>query len=109
MIRRQPRSTRTDTRFPYTTLFRSIVAHLGADQLEMAAHQSQGFRVDIEALFLRQMEQPQHLDRLLLEQALAARIDAAALDLETVDGLRPFHAGADRRQDRKRTRLNSSH
>src|SRR3546814_18061672 len=25
MIRRQPRSTRTDTRFPYTTLFRSGV------------------------------------------------------------------------------------
>src|SRR3546814_10347352 len=27
MIRRPPRSTRTDTRFPYTTLFRSIVEH----------------------------------------------------------------------------------
>src|SRR3546814_5564727 len=26
MIRRPPRSTRTDTRFPYTTLFRSIAA-----------------------------------------------------------------------------------
>src|SRR3546814_9492677 len=26
MIRRPPRSTRTDTRFPYTTLFRSISA-----------------------------------------------------------------------------------
>src|SRR3546814_7373886 len=26
MIRRPPRSTRTDTRFPYTTLFRSCVA-----------------------------------------------------------------------------------
>src|SRR3546814_11853476 len=25
MIRRQPRSTRTDTLFPYTTLFRSVV------------------------------------------------------------------------------------
>src|SRR3546814_14145445 len=25
MIRRPPRSTRTDTRFPYTTLFRSVV------------------------------------------------------------------------------------
>src|SRR3546814_10287541 len=25
MIRRPPRSTRTDTRFPYTTLFRSII------------------------------------------------------------------------------------
>src|SRR3546814_2235519 len=27
MIRRPPRSTRTDTLFPYTTLFRSIVTH----------------------------------------------------------------------------------
>src|SRR3546814_16036317 len=27
MIRRPPRSTRTDTLFPYTTLFRSIRAH----------------------------------------------------------------------------------
>src|SRR3546814_2546506 len=27
MIRRPPRSTRTDTLFPYTTLFRSIAAH----------------------------------------------------------------------------------
>src|SRR3546814_1180132 len=29
MIRRPPRSTRTDTLFPYTTLFRSIGAHEG--------------------------------------------------------------------------------
>src|SRR3546814_1602623 len=29
MIRRPPRSTRTDTLFPYTTLFRSHVAGLG--------------------------------------------------------------------------------
>src|SRR3546814_10208354 len=28
MIRRPPRSTRTDTLFPYTTLFRSNAAHL---------------------------------------------------------------------------------
>src|SRR3546814_10510942 len=28
MIRRPPRSTRTDTLFPYTTLFRSVVAPL---------------------------------------------------------------------------------
>src|SRR3546814_7279295 len=27
MIRRPPRSTHTDTLFPYTTLFRSLVAH----------------------------------------------------------------------------------
>src|SRR3546814_20925356 len=29
MIRRPPRSTRTDTLFPYTTLFRSILRHHG--------------------------------------------------------------------------------
>src|SRR3546814_6337445 len=31
MIRRPPRSTRTDTLFPYTTLFRSKCARQGAD------------------------------------------------------------------------------
>src|SRR3546814_3392375 len=30
MIRRPPRSTRTDTLFPYTTLFRSHPAHLNS-------------------------------------------------------------------------------
>src|SRR3546814_1112574 len=29
MIRRPPRSTRTDTRFPYTTLFRSYIRGIG--------------------------------------------------------------------------------
>src|SRR3546814_10375575 len=31
MIRRPPRSTRTDTRFPYTTLFRSAGEHCSSD------------------------------------------------------------------------------
>src|SRR3546814_2579161 len=31
MIRRPPRSTRTDTLFPYTTLFRSASASISAD------------------------------------------------------------------------------
>src|SRR3546814_21007482 len=30
MLRRPPRSTRTDTLFPYTTLFRSIIIFVGA-------------------------------------------------------------------------------
>src|SRR3546814_7278684 len=39
MIRLPPRSTRTDTLFPYTTLFRSApVAGLGACQLELGRH-----------------------------------------------------------------------
>src|SRR3546814_2429606 len=32
MIRRPPRSTRTDTLFPYTTLFRSRPRHQGAER-----------------------------------------------------------------------------
>src|SRR3546814_5401299 len=32
MIRRPPRSTRTDTLFPYTTLFRSCMAHYPTTQ-----------------------------------------------------------------------------
>src|SRR3546814_4737133 len=47
MIRRPPRSTRTDTLFPYTTLFRSrqlppgqaLVAALKADALSLTAWQ----------------------------------------------------------------------
>src|SRR3546814_5862962 len=34
MIRRPPRSTRTDTLFPYTTLFRSKRAHHGMGQAD---------------------------------------------------------------------------
>src|SRR3546814_3245260 len=33
MIRRPPRSTRTDTLFPYTTLFRSVVQYSGNPKL----------------------------------------------------------------------------
>src|SRR3546814_3666183 len=33
MIRRPPRSTRTDTLFPYTTLFRSVFVDLAGSQL----------------------------------------------------------------------------
>src|SRR3546814_5205125 len=35
MIRRPPRSTRTDTLFPYTTLFRSLRANLAHRQHDM--------------------------------------------------------------------------
>src|SRR3546814_4520812 len=36
MIRRPPRSTRTDTLFPYTTLFRSKLLPRGADRRRLA-------------------------------------------------------------------------
>src|SRR3546814_15950786 len=39
MIRRPPRSTRTDTLFPYTTLFRSLLRNLGNPVVEHARDQ----------------------------------------------------------------------
>src|SRR3546814_16694670 len=57
MIRRPPRSTRTDTRFPYTTLFRSELAlfisvaptdgqrHLVGEVIVELAEQRKGARV----------------------------------------------------------------
>src|SRR3546814_16323512 len=45
MIRRPPRSTRTDTLFPYTTLFRSVRGHVQADQrIERAGAVAEGHR-----------------------------------------------------------------
>src|SRR3546814_12851211 len=37
MIRRPPRSTRTDTLFPYTTLFRSLAAELSGRRFRLPA------------------------------------------------------------------------
>src|SRR3546814_20220635 len=47
MIRRPPRSTRTDTLFPYTTLFRSIgkqIVHTGFGRRILAQHADHAFR-----------------------------------------------------------------
>src|SRR3546814_11383678 len=45
MIRRPPRSTRTDTLFPYTTLFRSAAGqpHLPQPQLRESRHRAANF------------------------------------------------------------------
>src|SRR3546814_14264543 len=52
MIRQQPRSTRTDTLFPYTTLFRSAGVALMSISVIRAAFECDGcgkpFKVDIE-------------------------------------------------------------
>src|SRR3546814_9458877 len=45
MIRRPPRSTRTDTLFPYTTLFRSVGQAVGRDVVAFGQH-----RLDLQVL-----------------------------------------------------------
>src|SRR3546814_2320147 len=50
MIRRPPRSTRTDTLFPYTTLFRSRVGFTARDTAELRSASER-------------LEKPDHCDR----------------------------------------------
>src|SRR3546814_20537422 len=95
MLRRPPRSTRTDTLFPYTTLFRST-----------------GDDIDIDA---------RHLERTSIGFGVRQRLGTALLGDEHAacphqkDGSKckgwftQAGAGFDHEQDRKSTRLNSSH
>src|SRR3546814_10073347 len=97
MIRRPPRSTRTDTLFPYTTLFRSLDE---AGEFDRAAV------VAIELHAGRRLEQQAELGREGVEIGAAICVDRPV-----VEGLAlPPHAvGVDAARDRKSTRLNSSH
>src|SRR3546814_3664068 len=57
MIRRPPRSTRTDTLFPYTTLFRSVDAVLPGDGARLGHGAAQHLaRRDAEQLLGRRVE-----------------------------------------------------
>src|SRR3546814_15572527 len=56
MIRRPPRSTRTDTLFPYTTLFRSHRPRLASDG-SARAHRLTRSSLDIEAALQRSFRQ----------------------------------------------------
>src|SRR3546814_12195756 len=76
MIRRPPRSTRTDTLFPYTTLFRSLLLTLLALLTGLAT-----------------------ADRAVAAPAVPAAMGALVLLVETTG----------KAEDRKSTRLNSSH
>src|SRR3546814_14567757 len=97
MIRRPPRSTRTDTLFPYTTLFRSLeedkaregsLAHDAAEAIKRLTAEAEQI-----AMRLKETEavRPDLDDRI-------ARADIIARDAEL-----------DLARDRKSTRLNSSH
>src|SRR3546814_1471055 len=95
MIRRPPRSTRTDTLFPYTTLFRSRVAAqlqrhllLAGASLQVPADQAAG-----------ETEQP---DALVLDQQ-AGVVVAAGQDRERALGQVGFgeHRADDQRADRR--------
>src|SRR3546814_11427909 len=97
MVRRPPRSTRTDTLFPYTTLFRSLRRRPGGiaigRRLGSTAIGGQGSRLAQELL-----EHGQQLLGVGVFQEDDAQLGAASSPLVQFA-----------RQDRKSTRLNSSH
>src|SRR3546814_18456350 len=101
MIRRPPRATRTDTLFPYTTLFRSAMAFalLAKRAIELTELASAGLRAQAQAC--------EEVIR-LLERLMGREINPASL-------LLPADLGAvaditlKAYPDRKSTRLNSSH
>src|SRR3546814_7113377 len=98
MIRRPPRSTRTDTLLPYTTLFRSgggSRRHRGASRRDRAVRHRRVFR----ALLLRPHRYPA-ADRLL------GRADPTGRPAAAGRAGTALRAAVGR--DRKSTRLNSS-
>src|SRR3546814_4782233 len=53
MVRRPPRSTRTDTLFPYTTLFRSGLCNICTGQVANLEPVVGGFKVDVKRAHIR--------------------------------------------------------
>src|SRR3546814_20605109 len=82
MLRRPPRSTRTDTLFPYTTLFRSIVSFTGV--------------------------RSGSLPSLIAAMSTTSRSGEDEILVNDKPDRRAW-PDRDRRLDRKSTRLNSSH
>src|SRR3546814_2834200 len=113
MIRRPPRSTRTDTLFPYTTLFRSRVFETGGGEIVLALEIiSDAGGVEPDAP--RDIGEGHALRALGVDRLGRGGENRVALGTKSLRAafvalgyrLRPLHRA---RLDRKRTRLNSSH
>src|SRR3546814_15139974 len=101
MVRRPPRSTRTDTLFPYTTLFRSLLVEIqrasddGGARPCALTHQT----VDVSDKVIRQAHGDLRRHTEMVPLWDSSCVGRYALNTTEVDTQR----------DRKSTRLNSSH
>src|SRR3546814_8390247 len=121
MIRRPPRSTRTDTLFPYTTLFRSVLIDGGwcRDDVDVHVLQGRGISRAGQAFCGRELLGIQFaravVPRVELGDPLVVDVEADDVELlrEGDDQRKPDVPEADDADscvgDRKSTRLNSSH
>src|SRR3546814_6979846 len=112
MIRRPPRSTRTDTLFPYTTLFRSFTTFAPEDPQLVERLQSKGVRFDA-----KPEEQSSILMMILYNTIPFLLILGIWIfvmrQMQNRSGKGAMGFGKSRakllNEDRKSTRLNSSH
>src|SRR3546814_11287681 len=97
MIRRPPRSTRTDTLFPYTTLFRSqqFGPEIGIIARRIAAREDMAERMG-KAVPFRRMDHGHRLAH-LVQHGVHPRAPRRVV------------VAVEQQVDRKSTRLNSSH
>src|SRR3546814_5646679 len=93
MIRRPPRSTRTDTLFPYTTLFRSLQEAHQARRLAAAreplvlAAQLREVAAGARAVFEQaRLAHPQVHDATLVDEVVLHRLDEAGMRLRMFIG-----------------------
>src|SRR3546814_20129135 len=105
MIGRPTGSTRTGALFPYTTLFRSMFSAGNRATVYTRCESLLNGVVGIARTALKEAFYGEYADRLLLvDYELLARFPEKTLKLfYEFTGLEPY------RQDRKSTRLNSSH
>src|SRR3546814_15079273 len=105
MIRQPPRSTRTDTLFPYTTLFRSDGLRLAYPGILY------GDRRDVTPLLraAQGLGVPVSIDFYGSEPEIVGRLAAGFPGLAIANRGKVPRAAALAAQDRKSTRLNSSH
>src|SRR3546814_18061529 len=103
MIRRPPRSTRTDTLFPYTTLFRSLrgMIAIGVPPLFVAT--------GIAAVLLVAGDLAEQLRGLVARDALTGVLNRRGLEEAAAPESRSARRRPASSPDRKSTRLNSSH
>src|SRR3546814_2417972 len=103
MIRRPPRSTRTDTLFPYTPLFRSVFVHRGAG----------AYICGEETAMLESLEGKKGMPRLKPPFPAGAGLYGCPTTVNNVESIAVvptiLRRGATWFADRKSTRLNSSH
>src|SRR3546814_9226026 len=105
MRRRQPRSTRTDTLLPYTTLVRSTLAY--RIKKNRKGHYVM-LRVDAPAAAMHELERNLRLSDDVIRY-LTVRVEALEEGPSIVMQARNSRDERGDRGDRKSTRLNSSH